>query len=99
LTKFNELMQTDGLIGLPAAACTGIVGRRICRVEDFKVHIIIAETGVDTPKQDGPMNMIFYGPKATLKLTRRTTARMRVCGSGHGDLYSQIEECMIFNRS
>jgi hypothetical protein len=67
LTKFNELMQDDGLIGLPAAARTGITWRRLCRVEDFRVHIIINETEVNNPEQDGPLCMIFYGPKATLK--------------------------------
>jgi hypothetical protein len=67
LARFNELMRTDGLIGLPAAARTGITWRRICRIEDFQVHIIITETGVNTPEQDGPLCMIFYAPKATLK--------------------------------
>jgi hypothetical protein len=66
-TKFKELMQSDGLIGLPAAARAGITWKRTCRVEDFRVHIITGETGVNTPEQDGPLCMIFYAPKATLK--------------------------------
>jgi hypothetical protein len=40
LAKFNALMLDDCLIGLPAAARTGITWKRICRVEDFRVHII-----------------------------------------------------------
>jgi hypothetical protein len=68
LTKFNELMALDGLVGLPAAARLGITWKRTWQVEDFKVHIFITEIGVPTTEDEGSPCFIFYGPKASLKL-------------------------------
>jgi hypothetical protein len=68
LGKFNSLLAEDGLIGLPVAARLNETWERTWRVEDFKVHVFITELGVSTPEQDGPPCMIFYAPKATLKL-------------------------------
>jgi hypothetical protein len=68
LARFRGLMEADGLIGLPVAACLNVTWNRTCRVEDFKVHIFITELNVSTPGQDGPPCMIFCAPKATLKL-------------------------------
>jgi hypothetical protein len=68
IEKFRQLMENDGLIGLPAAARTNIMWTRTCRVEDFRIHVIHTEWGVLTPEDDGSPCFIFYAPKATLKL-------------------------------
>jgi hypothetical protein len=68
LTKFNELMMNDGLIGLPAAARSSITWTRSCQIEDHRVHIFITEVGVSTPEDDGPPCYIFYTPRSSLKL-------------------------------
>jgi hypothetical protein len=68
IAKFNKLMEEDGLVGLPVAARLNVIWKRTCRAEDFKIHVFITELGVTTPELDGPPCMIFYAPKATLKL-------------------------------
>jgi hypothetical protein len=68
LSKFSALLTEDGLIGLPVVARLNVTWERTWRVEDFKIHVFITELGVSTPEQDGPPCMIFYAPRATLKL-------------------------------
>jgi hypothetical protein len=68
LSKFSALLTEDGLIGLPVVARLNVTWERTWRVEDFKIHVFITELGVTTLEQDGPPCMIFYAPRATIKM-------------------------------
>jgi hypothetical protein len=66
--KFGSLLAQDGLIGLPASARTSIVWSRKCFIEDHKIRVLLTESGVATPEDDGPPCYLLYAPRALLKL-------------------------------
>jgi hypothetical protein len=71
--KFIQLLNRDGLEGLPAAARLSIPGHLTCKVEDFSIRVTLHERTpegvfVNTPEDDGIPCFLLYGPRATIKM-------------------------------
>jgi hypothetical protein len=71
-SKFVSLLTSDGMIGFPAVARTGITWSRHCFIGDHCIHIMLKEIGVSTPEEDGPPCFLIFAPRATLKLRAET---------------------------